>query len=177
MKISFVRHGETISNKNATATGWIDSPLTEEGFKQVEEMTKEIPTDFSKIYSSDLTRCKQTTEIINKKLNLPIIYDARLKERNFGSLAGKTWDEIGSDLRKLDANQQFDYRPFGGESAEKVKDRLFKCIEEIKNNEKGEKILVVSHAGIIRLLHNELNSKVHEQIHNSSLHEFEFKDD
>ena len=90
--------------------------------------------------------------------------------------AGKSWDEIGLDLKALDLAQKYDYHPFGGESMEDVKKRFFACIDEIRQNEKGEKILVVVHGGIIRLLHNLLNNEVHEKIHNSSVHEFDFED-
>ena len=36
--------------------------------------------EFNKFYSSDLERCKQTTEIINEKIKLPIIYEPGLRE-------------------------------------------------------------------------------------------------
>lgn len=177
MKIYFVRHGQTISNKNNTMTGWIDSPLNDNGIEQAKKTSLEMPPDFSEIYCSDLIGCKQTAEIINQKLNLPIKYDARLRERNFGSLGGKSWDEIGSDMKEIDKNQKYDYRPYGGESVEDVKKRLFACLDDIhcnKINKKDHKILIVTHGGIIRLLHNLLNGEVHEEIHNSSIHEFDF---
>ena len=174
MKIYFVRHGQTVSNKKGTVTGHIDSPLNEEGIKQAQKTTLEIPSHFSEIYSSDLVRCKQTTEIINNKLHLPVKYDARLRERDFGSLAGKTWEEIGLDFKDLDSNQKYDYRPYGGESVEDVKKRLFAFVEDIRHSKKHGEILVVTHGGIIRLLHNLLGGEVHEVIHNSSIHEFEF---
>lgn len=174
MKIYFVRHGQTVSNKKGTVTGHIDSPLNEDGIGQAKKTLLEIPSDFSEMYCSDLVRCKQTAEIINQKLKLPIKYDIRLRERDFGSLAGKTWEEIGLDMKDLDNNQKYDYQPYGGESVEDVKKRFFAFIEDIRRNKKSEKILVVTYGGIIRLLHNVLKGEVHEVIHNSSIHEFEF---
>ncbi|MFA5791753.1 MAG: histidine phosphatase family protein [Candidatus Paceibacterota bacterium] len=176
MKLYFVRHGETISNKNNTTTGWVDSPLNNEGIEQAKETSIEIPLDFSEIYCSDLIRCKQTAEIINLKLNLPIHYDARLRERNFGSLGGKSWDDISLEMKEIDRNQKYDYRPYGGESAEDVKKRLFAFIEDIRNQKNNKKILIVTHGGIIRMLHNLLNNEVRREIQNSSIHEFDFKD-
>ena len=176
MKIYFVRHGETISNKNNTTTGWVDSPLNNDGIKQARKTALEMPLDFSEIYCSDLIRCKQTAEIINQKLNLPIIYDARLRERNFGSLGGKSWDEISSEMKEIDKLQKYDYRQYGGESVEDVKKRLFDFIDEIRHNKKDKKILIVTHGGIIRMLHNLLNNEVHQKIQNSSMHEFYFRD-
>ncbi len=176
MKIDFIRHGPTKHAKTSFVTGWLDIPLTREGIEQVKNAVSEISSDYSQIYCSDLIRCKQTAEIINQKLNLPIKYDARLRERSFGSLAGKSWEEIGLDLKELDKNQKYDYRPFGGESVEDVKKRLFACIDDIRRNKKDGEALVIAHGGIIRLLHNILKGEVHERIHNSSVHEFEFPD-
>lgn len=176
MKIYFERHGQTVSNKNGTITGHIDSPLNKEGIEEAKKASLEIPLDFSEIYSSDLIRCKQTADIINEKLNIPIIYDVRLRERDFGSLEGKTWGEIGESLRIIDKNQEYDYRPYGGESVDEVKKRIFSFIEDLKNTKREKKILVVTSAGIIRLLHHILSGEVHEKIHNSSIHEFEFPD-
>lgn len=176
MKIYFVRHGESENNKKGGVTGQLDSPLTEEGRMQAQKTILEIPTDISAIYSSDLMRCKQTAEILNTKLNLPILYDVRLRERSFGSLSGKKFGEMDATgvMRQKDQNQVYDYRPFGGEYVDDVKKRLFACIDDIRREKKGKKILVVTHGGIIRLLHNVLNNKVEEKIHNSSVHEFEF---
>ena len=174
MKIYFVRHGQTVSNKKRTLH--IDGPLTNDGIKQAKKTSFEISPGFSEIYCSDFIRCKQTAKIINQKLNLSIKYDARLRERYLGSLVGKSWNEIGSDLKEIDKNQKYDYRPFGGESVEDVRKRLFACIDDMRRNKKDGKILVVTHGGIIRLLYNLLNGEVHEEIHNNSIHEFEFPD-
>ena len=77
MKIYFIRHGETESNKKGTVTGHIDSPLSEGGIEQTKKTLSEIPNDFQELYSSDLIRCKQTAEILNQKLNLQIKFDVR----------------------------------------------------------------------------------------------------
>lgn len=176
MKIYFVRHGQSESNKRGILSGHIDTPLTNEGIEQARKTSLEITADFSEIYCSDLIRCKQTANIINEKLNISINYDSRLRERNFGSLAGKSWEEAGQDLKEIDKNQQYDYRPYGGEHVEEVRERVFSCIEEIKTKHPNKKILIVTSGGIIRLLHNVLNGQIHSYIENSSVHEFEFTD-
>lgn len=174
MKIYFVRHGQTEDNVNKIATGHRDTPLSDEGLKEAEKLAFEIPNDFTQMYSSDLTRCKQTTEILNRKLGLKITYDPRLRERNFGSLTGQSVETFSSEIREKDKNQKYDYRPYGGESVEDVKNRVFDFIKDLLNKQKEAKVLVVTSAGIIRLLHNLVNKEVHEKIHNASIHEFEF---
>lgn len=176
MKLYFVRHGKTQSNKDVVATGIIDEPLIEEGIQQAYKIKDELPTDFDKIYCSDLLRAKQTAEIINEKLNLPITHDARLRERDFGSLAGKRLSDVDPVLYENDHNQKYNYRPYGGESVEDVKNRLMDFISEVRKDYKNEKVLIVCHGGIMRLLHHLLKGKIPEKIHNASLHEFDFPD-
>jgi probable phosphoglycerate mutase len=178
MKIDFVRHGQTQHNKDGRVTGQIDAPLIAEGIEEANKTLSELSTDYVEFYSSDLIRCKQTAEILNQKLNLPIQYDVRLRERDFGSLAGKKFNEMDDtgEIKKKDRNQQYDYRPFGGESVEDVKARLFSFINDLKSKNIKGKVLVVTSGGIIRLLHNILNNEVRGHINNSSIHEFEFPD-
>jgi probable phosphoglycerate mutase len=130
------------------------------------------------MYSSDLDRCVDTAEILNTNLQVPILYDPRLKERSFGSLEGKTWEEIdpSGELRESDRHQKYDYREHGGENAEGVKQRIFDSIRDIETKHPNDKILIVTSGGIIRLLHNILKGEVHAHIQNSSIHEFEFPD-
>jgi len=173
MKISFIRHGQTNYNKQGLITGHTDIPLNEEGLEQARK-TSFDGLVFDHIYSSDLLRCKQTTEVINENLNLPVTYDARLKERNLGSLEGTAWEDMDEAMRENDKNQIFDYRPFGGESDQDTKERVFGFIEEMKSKYPNGHILVVTSGGIIRFLHNKLNKETHLFVHNAEVHEFEF---
>ena len=178
MKIYFVRHGETEYNAKGRITGHTDIPLTKKGIEQAENLSKEIPAIFSEMYSSDLIRCKQTADILNKKLNLTIIYDARLRERDTGSLSGKKWEEVDPTgiLKEKNSHLQYDYRPYGGECVNDVKKRVLACVEDIRRQRKGDEVLVVTSSGVIRLLHHVLNNEIHEVVHNSSMHEFEFSE-
>jgi len=176
MKLYFVRHGQTEYNITTRLTGQTDIPLTEEGIRQAEASVNEMPSGISEIYSSDLIRCKQTAHILNRDLHVPVTYDARLRERDFGSYSGTHWGDIDPDgsLKAKDKHLEYDYRPQGGESVDDVKKRVFDCIDDMRKK-KGN-ILVVTSAGIIRLLHRSLSNELHETIHNGSMHEFEFSD-
>ena len=178
MKVDFVRHGQTKNNIMGILAGHTDVPLNEEGRRQAKETASKISDDYSMIYSSDLIRCKQTAEILNAKMKLPIKYDPRLRERHFGSLEGKKSLEVDPTgvMKERDlAHNDYDYRPFGGEHVGGVKERLFEFLEDVKR-EVGDnaKILVVTHGGIIRIMHHVLKGKIPEVIHNASVHEFEF---
>lgn len=175
MKIYFVRHGETQYNKDGMLTGQTDISITEEGIEQARGAVNNLPQDCTEIYCSDLLRCKQTAEFLNETINLPITYDERFRERNWGELQGKFFHEVHDTLTHYNKNTS--QIPPGGESFENIKNRLLSAIEDIKKNRKGDKVVVVTHGGVIRLLHDVLKGKIPETIHNSSVHEFEFPDE
>ena len=65
----FVRHGQTEFN----ATNLYMGSLNELGIVQVETLAQRIfKLDLHLIVSSDLLRARQTADIINKALNVPI---------------------------------------------------------------------------------------------------------
>ena len=71
--IYLLRHGLDDESKIG---GWSNVSLTKEGIDQVKDARKYIEQNihFKEIISSDIKRAKQTTEIINEKLNKKIIY-------------------------------------------------------------------------------------------------------
>lgn len=76
-------------------------------------------------------------------------------EIHMGSLAGKAWTEMeeGSELKRKHRSIQFDYSPYGGESADGVEKRVVGFLREIKSKHGVREILIITHGGIIRLLH------------------------
>ena len=89
MKIYFIRHGETIWNKENKIQGQSDIPLNEYG-RELAYITadalKDIPFDI--VYSSPLIRAKETADILVKNRNLEIHTDHRLVEMSFGEGEG-----------------------------------------------------------------------------------------
>jgi len=78
----FVRHGQTDWNKNHQALcNQDDIPLNQTGFAQAADACKQISLlGITKIYSSPLTRAKQTAEIINEHLKLSLELNEGLRE-------------------------------------------------------------------------------------------------
>jgi len=175
--IAIVRHGETTANKERWVAGQQDVPLNEEGFEQARAARATLPAECTEIWSSDLLRCRQTTEALNEERGLPVIYDARLRERDFGSLEGKGYDDpaFAGDFWEKDRSQQYDYRAFGGECAEEVAKRFFACLADMRA--KGGRPLVVTSAGIVKVLRHYLHGTTEGHIKNSVIEEFEIPDD
>lgn len=158
MKIFVVRHGQTESNQKKLVMGnRIDESLNDLGINQAETIATELGSQrFDIIFSSTLKRALETAEIIKKHLNTPIVVDARLVERDFGSLTGKNWNQIEKEFSKTahddDRAQRYDYTKFGGETAEDVKGRLLAFLDFIKKEHGSEKVLIVAHGGIMKML-------------------------
>lgn len=177
MELYFVRHGETEYNKHHKLMGQkINAPLDALGKNQALEVLDKIPSDVSVIFSSPLLRAKQTAELIANKLGLPITVKKELTERDFGTLSGKSWDEIDKEteltLSERDEKLNYDYSPYGGESVFSVKTRLEKFLEEIRSLSPA-KAVVVTHFGIISIMNKMFHVKESHKLSNATVHKFE----
>lgn len=148
MKIYAIRHGLTELNKKGLINGHIPDELAPEGIEQAKNAIKSLPTSIKHIYSSSLNRAKQTAEILNSQLRLPVSLHEELKEVCFGKLEGTPFLEE----HKYDhINLKYDWRP-SGENYDDVKNRVIKILQEIKSENKDGEALIVVHGGIIRML-------------------------
>jgi uncharacterized phosphatase len=177
MELIAIRHGETEYNKERRAMGSrIDVPLTDHGREQARGMIPAIREyGFTAIYASPLLRARETAEIINAELGLPISFHEELKERDVGDLSGMLYDDIEAKLGKEAVQStQYDFHEFGGEDTCDVQNRIRKFMEmvEVKHGE-HDLILVATHAEIIRVLYEEFHSGEKETISNVCVHDFE----
>lgn len=164
-----MRHGQTELNVRGLLNGSLDDELTETGRKQASEARKALPATLKMIYSSTLRRAKQTAEIINDELQLPVIYTDDLQEVNFGVLNGTPFvDEIKARHVAMD----YDWKP-SGESVDDVRARVTRALTDIAAVNADSEALLVVHGGIIRMLHYLQNGEPLGEIKNASLHEFD----
>lgn len=176
MKTYVIRHGLTELNKKKKVNGQIDEPLAPEGIEQAKAAISLIPKSVKHIYSSSLQRARQTAEIVNSKLNRPSSLQTELTEIHMGSLAGKAWTdmEVGLELKKKHRAIEFDYHPQGGESAKEVKKRVLAFLKKINGKHDDYEVLIVTHGGIIRLLHLlEHKTQLLDEIEHITLHTFD----
>lgn len=150
MNLYVIRHGQTEWNVMKKMQGSADIPLNEKGLEQA-LITKENLTDIKvdMIFCSPLIRAKQTAEIINSDRNLEVIFDERLRERDYGEFEGTS-------------KSSFDYNEFWAytknksyEKAENVQvffSRIYNFLDEIKERYPDKNILVVAHAGVMKAI-------------------------
>ena len=147
--IYFVRHGQTDDNANGNLlTGWGATPLNEIGIMQAKEVAVELKdVKFDVCYCSPLVRTRQTLdEILKYHKHLKVVFDDRLKERDYGEITGKP-----SNICKFRRWNSNDKIPFKMESIQKMFKRIASFYDDILQKEKGKNILIVSHSGVGRL--------------------------
>ncbi len=145
MYLTVVRHGQTDWNVSKKVQGQVDISLNNTGIEQVNNLKKELEReDFEEVISSPLLRAKQTAEILCK--NKKIIYDNRLKERDFGEFEGLQIEQFNSDSF-WSYKKNIIYK-----RAENIKTffyRVNNCLIDIEEKYKNKRILIVAHTGTI----------------------------
>jgi len=103
-KVVFVRHGQSIWNKDGRCSGWIDVPLNDKGVEEAHDaglLLKKLGYKFDLAYSSYLSRANKTGKIILEELDqdeLDINRAWQLNERHYGILEGKFKKELESQF-------------------------------------------------------------------------------
>lgn len=158
MKIFLLRHGQTNLNRDGKYQGIVDKDLNEFGRKQAKllgERLKKYNIDI--IYSSNLKRVKETSEIINNYIMTEIIIKEEFREINMGA-----WDTLTiedryithGDYAKEWAKHLEDLPYPDGECGSDVCKRAIKVIDEIKKQQ-YKNVAIVSSGGTIAILLSE----------------------
>ncbi|KAK7066947.1 hypothetical protein SK128_001303 [Halocaridina rubra] len=133
-RVVFVRHGETNANKEHRIQGHLDIPLSSRGEKQATLAGKSLSEHkFSRAYASDLQRAYATCErILEQNTCGPptIKEDAKLRERNFGSVEGLHIDEVKS-MATAEGLTWPQYNPPGAETLGVLQERMVCFFKEL----------------------------------------------
>ena len=133
-----IRHGETDWNAEHRWQGHADVPLNARGREQATTLAEELaPEGVDAIYASDLSRARDTAEIVGEHLGVPVVLDPDLREIDVGSREGLTGDEVGD-------------RPWDGEDHESHGERILRAVRTIAERHPGQRVAVVSHGGSLR---------------------------
>lgn len=158
MKIYLFRHGTTKDNAEGIFSGWRDVPLNSKGKRDAKIVALRLKNARIDIaFHSGMKRSKET---LNEVLKFhpeckKIIVDARIKERNYGKLQGKTHLQIveKSSWRKYDLwHRGYETKPPAGESMKDVEKRVLAFIKDLLKlmREKKVNVAVSAHGNSIR---------------------------
>jgi len=146
-KFYYLRHGEPIFNIKRYISCYPEknpSHLTEKGKKEIQKIAQILKKEnIGLIISSDLTRTKETAEIISQALKIKIIYDSRLRETNVGIYNGRPVEEYQKLFENLD--QRYLKAAEGGENLTAVRKRMLEALKDAANKYPQQNILIVSH--------------------------------
>lgn len=165
--IGFVRHGITDWNIERRAQGQTDVPLNETGKAQARALAARLKNEkWDVIYSSDLSRARETAETIGAALNLPVYIDQRLREISCGKIEGTT---EADRIRKW--GEDWETFDLGIESDESLIQRGMASVKEICGENPQQRILIVSHGAMIGTLLPVLvpHADTKEHLHNTSI--------
>jgi alpha-ribazole phosphatase len=168
-----IRHGETEGADQKRYKGSIDVPLSENGIRQIEKLSRFISTEAQEcsvrkldsseyrksalcsVYCSDLSRAIKSAEIIAAPYSLSPVIVPELRERNFGIWEGMSFDEIKEKYPvqfESWASNPLKFSPMQGESTAVMSERVMLATEKILAHHKGERLAIVSHGGVIRII-------------------------
>jgi probable phosphoglycerate mutase len=179
-----IRHGQSagnIANDAALAAGLpeldlatrdMDVPLSELGERQAEALSTWF-RDVRRpdvVFSSPYRRALDTARIAldGAGLDVPVLCDERLREREFGILDRLTRAGIEARFPEQAAARGFlgklYHRPPGGESWVDVAARVRSFYTDLRLDRPGEEIVVVAHQAVVSLFRFVLEDLTEEEV-------------
>jgi len=164
LRLDLLRHGET--ELGGGLRGSLDDALTETGWAQMRAAVIESgPWD--RIISSPLQRCARFAEELADKLALPLHLDADLQELHFGEWEGRS----AAQLMETDADSlglfwanPYTFTPPQAEPLTAFSARVLAAVERLHQAHAGQRVLLVSHGGVMRLLLAQARDLPREQL-------------
>lgn len=150
-RFDILRHGEPDGEDCFRGSG-IDHPLTTTGWAQMQAAVTQ-QTEWDLVVSSPLSRCLDFAKKISSDLGLELLIEDDLKEIGFGVWEGKSKENVQTN--DYETYKQFcldpiNNRPAGAESLDAFSDRVWSKFEKLAAEHKNKRILIISHAGVIR---------------------------
>ncbi|WP_409295073.1 histidine phosphatase family protein [Peribacillus sp. SCS-26] len=152
-RILLIRHGVTVWNKEKRYLGHTDIPLCEAALRELKPKTGFWST--APVFSSGLQRCLRTAGLLWPKS--PITIDERLREMDFGSWDGLTYEDLKEDssyTRWL--SDWMNIHPPSGETGVSFRARVNAFMEDLLKDEAGHCAAIVTHGGVIRSIISDL---------------------
>lgn len=150
--IDLLRHGEPVGGSRYR--GQIDDPLSDQGWAQMRDAVG-AARPWHSIVSSTLCRCSHFAQELSQRHALPLELEPRLMELGFGAWEGRTAAELlrtDADILARFWRDPLHQTPPGGEKLAAFRTRVIAAWDELLARHAGRHLLVICHAGTIRLL-------------------------
>tara|TARA_R110002096_G_scaffold97821_2_gene218038 strand:+ start:7390 stop:8043 length:654 start_codon:yes stop_codon:yes gene_type:complete len=152
-----IRHGETDFNKAHKMQGrGIDASINELGRAQAEAIASALEdVPITKIVTSSLIRTLETAQPLIEKSKAVVESYKDLDEMSFGTLEGKVFERVQSDVKLLHSSWvqgELDVAAENGESPNEVFKRANAQVLKVLQNSGDEHIVFMLHGRLIRIL-------------------------
>lgn len=151
LRLILMRHGEPVGGERIR--GRLDDPLSDAGWQQMQSSAQQVRVD--RVVTSPLLRCQAFAQAWSAAQGIPLQVDDDLQEMGMGSWEGLTRADIFADDPQGYWRFQADpvgCMPPGGETLQAAAVRAGRVLTRLQALPDGERVLVVAHAGIMRLL-------------------------
>jgi len=166
LRLDLLRHGET--ELGGGLRGSLDDALTTKGWEQMHAAVV-AGGPWDRLVSSPLQRCARFAEQLGARLGVPVHLDKDLQELHFGAWEGRS----AAALMETDAEalgrfwaDPYGFTPPDGEPVLAFSGRVLAAIERLHSAYAGQRVLLVSHGGVMRLLLAQARGLPREQLLN-----------
>lgn len=166
LRLDLLRHGET--ELGGGLRGSLDDALTEKGWAQMRAAVL-AGGPWDRLISSPLQRCARFAAELGEQLNLPVQLEKDLQELHFGAWEGQS----AAALMETDAEalglfwaDPYSFTPPQGEPVSNFAERVLGAVARLHQAYAGERVLLISHGGVMRLLLAQARGLPREQLLN-----------
>ena len=156
MRLLAARHGATEWSQARRFAGSRDIPLVAEGRLQAEAAAQALAGTFATaVYTSPLERARTSADVIAKPHRLDPIIEPAFREMAFGVWEGLTREEVAARFPaefRAWASTPDRLIPPQGESLGAVDARVRAALAALVEQHRGETVILVSHAIVLRLI-------------------------
>lgn len=141
MELVFETHSTTVDSEQGRATGWLPGELSGQGRMQARDLGSRRRDDgITAVFSSDLGRAAETVSIAFGGSGLPVLYDWRLRECDYGRRNGMPAAEMHHSR-----GEHLDQPYPGGESWRQAIARVGRFLGDLPLRWDGQRVLIVGH--------------------------------
>ncbi len=155
-RVYLIRHGEVAWNAANAYVGSTDIPLNDRGREQAALLAERLAKEgIAAIYASDLSRARETAEIVGERLDLSVMLIPALQELDYGEWEGMPESELPVRYPELFRQWKADpanVSPPNGETFSQLRDRAYPAFCRIAEAHSDENVAVVAHKSTNRAL-------------------------
>ena len=166
LHLDLLRHGET--ELGGGLRGSLDDALTANGWAQMRAAV-EGQGPWDRLIGSPLQRCALFAQELGAQLGLPVSLEPALQELHFGAWEGQS----AAALMETDAEglglfwaDPYAFTPPQGEPVSAFSERVLGAVSRLHQAYAGQRVLLVSHGGVMRLLLARARGMPREQLLN-----------